>query len=268
MRTTVRRHLGKVVAGTAIAVAGTALMAAITLPDKAGADGDRPGGRSTTRQQGGQQGTAVPPGVVAPAPRQGTGGTGTDPLTADETRKAERIALDRQLRADGEDVGGERGPQPLGVDLAAPPSGDGDAPGAARRATVTFYDYGSDTLITRTVDIATGRVESTTRRKGIQPPLSPEEQTEAARLLIADPLGAGLRADYRDATGRELTGPDQLLSAAMVYRSVPGAQPAALDRCGEHRCARLLPKVRNGPWIDARSLVVDLSARTVVRLAH
>jgi hypothetical protein len=29
---------------------------------------------------------------------------------------------------------------------------------------------------------------------------------------------------------------------------------------------RLFPKVKNGPWIDARTLVIDLSARTVAEL--
>jgi hypothetical protein len=29
---------------------------------------------------------------------------------------------------------------------------------------------------------------------------------------------------------------------------------------------RLFPKVKNGPWIDARWFVVDLSARKVARL--
>ncbi|MGV9574431.1 Tat pathway signal sequence domain protein, partial [Streptomyces nigra] len=42
MREIVRRHLGKVVAGTAIAVAGTAVMVGITLPGTAGA-GERAG---------------------------------------------------------------------------------------------------------------------------------------------------------------------------------------------------------------------------------
>ncbi|WP_435809510.1 hypothetical protein [Streptomyces iakyrus] len=38
MRNIVHRHLGKMVAGTAIAVAGTAVMMAVTLPGTAGAD--------------------------------------------------------------------------------------------------------------------------------------------------------------------------------------------------------------------------------------
>ncbi|MFE7993205.1 Tat pathway signal sequence domain protein, partial [Streptomyces shenzhenensis] len=133
-------------------------------------------------------------------------------------------------------------------------------------ADVTFYDYRDDTLVTRTVDLGAGKVVRTGVQHGVQPPLSRAENAEAARLLIADALGAGLRADYRDATGRDLTSPDQLLLNGAVYRAAPGAQPAALDRCGEHRCVRLFPKVVNGPWIDARYLVVDLSAGRIAAL--
>jgi hypothetical protein len=153
------------------------------------------------------------------------------------------------------------------VDLAEPEADEVDDPDAPRRAEVSFYDYGTDSLVTKTVNLDTGKVEATGTQHGIQPPLSSAEQTEAARLLIADPLGAGLKADYKDATGKELTSPDQLQLASMVYRAVPGAEPAVLDKCGEHRCVRLLPKAKNGPWIDARSLVIDLSTRKVARLA-
>ncbi|GEC03819.1 hypothetical protein SSP24_14740 [Streptomyces spinoverrucosus] len=272
MRNTVHRHLGKMVAGAAVAVAGTAVMVGITLPGTAGADdtaGGTAGGggaRQAARSAGEGQ-AAVPPGVVEQAPVQGEKGTGRDPLTEDEVNRVERIALSRQLRSAGEDVDGGRGPQRLGVDLAEPEAGEvGDAK-APRRAEVSFYDYRDDTLVTRTVNLDTGKVERTASQQGVQPPLSRDEATEAARLLIADPLGAGLKADYKDATGKELTSPDQLLLNSMVFRATPGAQPAVLDQCGEHRCVRLFPKVKNGPWIDARSLVVDLSARKVGELA-
>ncbi|MFD7402197.1 Tat pathway signal sequence domain protein [Streptomyces sp. NPDC059866] len=272
MRKIVHRHLGKVVAGAAIAVAGTAVMVGVTLPGTAGADdtsGGTAGGQSAQQEaQGpGEQGqAAVPPGVVEEAPVEGEKGTGRDPLTDDEIEQVERIALSRQLRTSGEDVDGGRGPQRLGVDLADPEAGELDDPDAPRRAEATFYDYRHDTLVTRTVNLETGKVERTGTQQGVQPPLTRAEATEAARLLIADPLGAGLKADYKDATGRELTSPDQLLLNSMVYRASPGAQPAALDQCGEHRCVRLFPKVKNGSWIDARSLVIDLSARKVAEL--
>ncbi|MFJ9833998.1 Tat pathway signal sequence domain protein [Streptomyces sp. NPDC101169] len=269
MRETVHRHLGKVVAGAALAVAGTAVMVAVTLPGTAGADetGGTKGGGTAARQAGQGPGE-VPPGVVEHAPAEGKKGTGRDPLTDDEIRRVETIALSGPSLSAGENVDGRRGPQRLSVDLADPEADELDDPGAPRRAEVSFYDYKDDALITRTVDLGTGKVVGSVTSRGVQPPLSRDENAEAARLLIADPLGAGLKADYRDATGHELTSPDQLRLAGAVYRATPGGQPAVLDKCGEHRCVRLFPKVKNGPWIDARWLVVDLSARKVGRLAR
>jgi hypothetical protein len=255
-------------AGAAVAAVGTAAMVAITLPGTAGADesGGTKGGGTRAVQQSGQGRDALPPGVVEQAPAEGTKGTGRDPLTDDEVRRVEKLALNRQLLNTGEDVDGDRGPQRLGVDLAEPEAGEADDPGAPRRADVTFYDYKSDTLVTKTVDLDTGKVEETGTQRGVQPPPSRAENAEAARILLADPLGAGLRADYKDAAGKELTSPDQLLLSGGVYRAAPGAQPAVLDQCGVHRCVRLFTKVRNGPWIDTRSLVIDLSAREVAAL--
>lgn len=279
MRKIVRRHLGKVVAGTGIAVAGTAVMVAVTLPGSAGADDSggtgasgSTGSTSSSASTGGsagqsaQQQAAPPPGVVEQVPAEGKKGEGRDPLTDGEMAKIERIALNRQLFNAGENVAGERGPQRIAVDLADPEAAEVDNPNAPRRAEVSYYDYKDDTLVTRTVNLDTGKVERTDTQQGVQPPLSRAESVEATRLLIADPLGAGLKADYKDATSTELTSPDQLLVTSMVYKAVPGAQPAVLDSCGDHRCVRIFPKVKNGPWIDARSLVVDLSARKVAKL--
>lgn len=278
MRNIVHRHLGKMVAGTTIAVAGTAVMVAVTLPGTAGADdsGTRAGqsapqaagaaGAAGAGEAAAGSGRAVPPGVVEAAPAEGQQGEGRDPLTDDELQRAEKIALSRQLFRSSESVDGDRGPQPLGVDLAEPEADEVGRPDAPRRADVTFYDYRDDSLVTRTVDLGTGKVVATGTQHGVQPPLSRAEKAEAAGLLIADPLGSGLKADYKDATGKALTSPDQLQLSGAVYRAAPGAQPAALDQCGEHRCVRLFPKVKNGPWVDARQLVIDLSARKVARI--
>ncbi|MEU6347787.1 Tat pathway signal sequence domain protein [Streptomyces sp. NPDC047072] len=272
MRTIVHRHLGKVVAGAAIAVAGTAVMVGITLPGTAGAD-DTPGAKAGTAQsaaQAGQSGSgqdgAVAPGVVQQAPAEGEKGKGRDPLTDDEIARVEQLAVSRQMFNASEDVEGERGPERLTVDLADPEADELDDPNAPRRAVVTFYDYRDDTLVTKTVDLDTGKVAATGTQHGVQPPLSRAEYAEAAALLIADPQGSDLKADYKDATGKELTSPDQLQLTGAVYRAVPGGQPAVLDKCGEHRCVRLFPKVKNGPWIDARDFIVDLSARKVAKL--
>ncbi|MGP4050737.1 Tat pathway signal sequence domain protein [Streptomyces sp. 2A115] len=272
MRNIVHRHLGKVMAGAGIAVAGTAVMVAITLPGSAGADdsGSGQGAGQTSQQAGQDQGqgqgqTAVQPGVVEQAPADGDTGKGRDPLTDDETKRVEQLALDRQLLRTSENVEGDRGPQRITVNLAEPEADELDDPDAPRRADVSFYDYKDDSLVTKTVNLDTGKVEGTDTQQGVQPPLSRAETIEATQLLIADPLGAGLKADYKDATGKELTTPDQLTLSSMVFRASPG-MPAAIADCGEHRCLRLFVKVKNGPWIDSRDLVVDLSARKVTRI--
>ncbi|MET9906262.1 Tat pathway signal sequence domain protein [Streptomyces sp. NPDC006476] len=267
MRKIVHRHLGKVVAGAAVAVAATAVMVGITLPGTAGADESGGTAGARTANQAAQADGTPAPGVVQQAPAEGDRGKGLDPLTDDETKRVEKIALSPQLLNTGENVRGARGPQRLTVELAEP---DTDQPGsltAPRRADVTFYDYRDDSVVTKTVNLDTGKVEGTSTQHDVQPPLSIAEQTEAARLLIADPLGAGLKADYKDATGKELTSPDQLTLTSMVFRATPGIRPAAaLGKCGEHRCTRLFPKVKNGAWIDARDFVIDLSARKVVKI--
>ncbi|MFD4157005.1 Tat pathway signal sequence domain protein, partial [Streptomyces hydrogenans] len=63
----VRRHLGKVVAGAAMAVTGTAVAVAISLPGTAGAE-DTPAGRAA--------GPAAAPGTGAPSGARGTEGAG------------------------------------------------------------------------------------------------------------------------------------------------------------------------------------------------
>ncbi|MDQ0810508.1 hypothetical protein QFZ63_002222 [Streptomyces sp. B3I7] len=274
MRRKVHRHLGKVVAGAAIAVAGTAAMLAVTLPGSAGASGNGNGngnGSGTASGSAARAGAAgdaaaVPPGVVEEPPAVGKKGVGSDPLTDDETARVVKIAAGPQALARTENVEGDKGPERLSVALAEPDEDELDVTSAPRRADVTYYDYKNDTLVTKTVNLDTGKVEDTGTQHGVQPPLSHDETVEAARLLIADPLGAGLRADYKDATGKKLASPDQLRLDSMVYRASSGAQPAALDKCGEHRCVRLFPKVKNGPWIDSRDLIIDLSARKVAKL--
>ncbi|AZQ38247.1 Tat pathway signal sequence domain protein [Streptomyces cyaneochromogenes] len=269
MRKIVHRHLGKVVAGAAIAVAGTAVMVGITLPGTAGADttgGADGGGRSAQQAAQGQDAAAaVQPGVVEEAPVEGDRGKGNDPLTDDEITRVEKLAVNRQLFDGSENVRGARGPQRIETQLAEPEADEVDDANAPRRAEVTFYDYRDDTLVTRTVNLDTGKVEHTATQRGVQPPLSRSEETEAAKLLIADPLGAGLKADYKDATGKELTSPDQLQLNSMVYKANPGGS-ASVAKCGEHRCTRLFPKIKNGSWVDLRDFVIDLSARKVIRL--
>ncbi|WP_260605311.1 Tat pathway signal sequence domain protein [Streptomyces sp. WAC01280] len=289
-----RRHLGKVVAGAAMAVTGTAVAVAISLPGSAGANGVAgPAGTAGTAGSAGASagtgaagatgqgdagaqaagaaeegtgnqaaGSAPPPATVAPAAAEGEKGLGSDPLTDDELTRAEQLALTPPAAAAQENVEGGRGPQHLGTLLADPVPGDG-----TRRAEVRFYDYAKDELVTRTVNLGTGKVERSAAQRGVQPSAHPEELREALELILASPLGKGVKEDYKDATGKQLTSTEQLWFNGDVYRTYREANvPAQLADCGKHRCVRLVTKVLNGAWINTRNLIVDLSARTVTRV--
>ncbi|MFC9793465.1 Tat pathway signal sequence domain protein [Streptomyces sp. NPDC127584] len=266
-----------------MAVTGTAVAVAVGMPGvSAGQDTPRPAGAAApggaadlggagaadgagaagTGPDGQARGAAAPPATVAPAAAEGKKGVGSDPLTDDELARAEALALTPPGATAQRDVEGGRGPQHLGTGLADPRPGDG-----TRRAEVRFYDYGRDELITRTVNLATGTVEKSAAQRGVQPSAHPEELREALELILASPLGKGVKEDYRDATGKDLASTAQLWFNGDVYRPYREANvPAQLSRCGEHRCVRLVTKVLNGAWIDTRDLIVDLSARTVTRV--
>ncbi|MFI0985599.1 hypothetical protein [Streptomyces exfoliatus] len=283
-----RRHLGKVVAGAAMAVTGTAVAVAISLPGPAGANGaagpagtagttgaagaagaagTSAGGTSAGATGQGEAGAAAtgaapPPATVVPAAAEGEKGVGSDPLTDDELARAGTLALTPPAATAQQDVEGGRGPQHLGTDLADPVEGD-----PTRRAEVRLYDYARDELIIRTVNLDTGKVEKSGSQRGVQPSAHPEELREALELILASPLGKGVKEDYQDATGNELTSTAQLWFNGDVYRTYREKNvPGQLTRCGEHRCVRLVTKVLNGAWIDTRNLIVDLSARTVTRV--
>ncbi|MFD8567745.1 Tat pathway signal sequence domain protein [Streptomyces sp. NPDC059639] len=248
-------------AGAALAVAGAAVTLGVSLPDDTGGD--------TARAATTQQDAVAPEGKVEAAPAEGEKGVGRDPLTDAETARAERLAETAGgLRLNARDVDGDRGPQHLSTNLTEVDPDLSGAAAAQRRADVVFYDYKSDAVVTRTVNLDTGKVEDTATDRGVQPPPSQDELRQAAELLIGSPLGAGLKSDYKDATDKPLTTAGQLQLSGMVFRKETVANvPADLTACGKHRCLRIVTKVKNGPWIDTRALVVDLSDRTVGRLS-
>jgi hypothetical protein len=245
--------------GAAIAVAGTAAMIGITIPLTAsGDDGPSPASSAHAAHGGAAHDPDAPGRLDTPA-APGDKGTGRDPLTPDEEQRAAQLALggDQTLRTRSENVAGKQGgPQLLSTDLAEAGGG------VDRKAEVYFYDYRDDTLVHKTVDLTSGQVESSETSHGSQPPPSPAEATEAARLLIGSDRGAGLKQDFKAATGHALTGPDQLRVQGLVFTPRPGAT-GPLASCGAHRCVRLFTRVKDGPWIDTRHFVIDLSDRTV-----
>ncbi|MGW0756967.1 hypothetical protein ACWD1Y_10850 [Streptomyces sp. NPDC002814] len=256
----------RLLTGTAIALAGTAVAVAVALPMNASGDDGAPGPATTA------QATASPspydspetPGQPAPAAAPQTTGTANDALTDAEIERAAQLALgaDRQLRATSEDVRGLDGkPQLLTTTLVDPDGAD-----AERRADILFYDYRDDRLVKKTVNLTTGRVERAQSTTGTQPPPAGPESREALKVLLADPLGQGVRQDYESATGRPLTSDRQLRVQGMTYDTPPPDGTELADCDGTHRCVRLFTSVRNGPWIDTLKFVIDLSDRSVHRL--
>ncbi|CAL9647523.1 hypothetical protein [Streptomyces sp. enrichment culture] len=264
-----RRALRQLFVGTALAVVGTAAMVAVTLPMNAAGDQGAEAAR-----------TGVAPSATAPAtPHASPSGAGTatesadttvrttgagvgaDPLTDEEIARARQAALagDRTLRTTSEDVRGRDGtPQFLTVDLGE------TAEHGARRAEVLFYDYRDDRAVKKTVDLGSGRVVRTQSAIGVQPPPSHQESREALKVLLASPLGDGLRQDFEAATGMPVGEGDRLAVQGLVYERRGTAGPADCD--GAHRCVRLFTQIKDGPWIDTRQFVVDLSAREAHRL--
>jgi len=189
-------------------------------------------------------------------------GTGRDPLVPAETDAARRIALDAGLRTSGRDVSGAPGPEALSVDISEPLAGEEDSTTAPRRADVYFYDYTDNTLVKQVVNLTTGKVERTARAGDMQPPPSLTETATALRLLLDSAAGADLKAAYRAATGRTLTGTDQLSANGSSYLTSPGDKRT--PQCGRDRCLILFVKAKDGPYLDTTRTVIDLSARTVI----
>lgn len=262
-RTGVRgRTLKRALWGAGIAVAATAAMVAVTLPNGASAhDHSSAKGTAASAGRSGQNGTGSTAVTESDAP-QGPQ-TGIGPLTKEEVDRARSIAL-RSTPRSFLTAEGKQGAEYLDTDLVDAPDATSDTP---RRVEVLSYDYRRDQLVKQTVDLASGTVEHTDTATGVQPPPSNDETTRAAALLIKDPLGQGLRTDFKAATkGQTLTSPDQLRLRGMSFNSGEQSAPADLRKCGKNRCVRLFTQVKNGPWIDTTDYVMDLSDHTVVRI--
>lgn len=215
----------------------------------------------------------------------------TGPLTSKETREASRIAVaaatgqrptpqgekntetaentEGKHAEDGErNAAGGAGAEVL--DTRRPPRAKSAAASTPEsEAEVQLYDYASDSLITRIVDLRSGKVVSSTRQHEVQPPPTRAEARQAVKIILADRrLGEGMRASYEAETKKRLTSPSQLLIQGMSFlgsraEGVKGAEQ--VSQCGTHRCVQLFVRVPGGKWIDTSRIVIDLSAgRTAV----
>ncbi|MEU0842437.1 hypothetical protein ABZ370_23600 [Streptomyces sp. NPDC005962] len=207
----------------------------------------------------------------------------TGPLTSEETREASRIATgtatgqrptpqgEKQNTKDNKaekNAAGGSGAEVL--DTRRPPRAKSAAVSVPdSEAEVQLYDYASDSLITRLVDLRSGKVLRSARQHEVQPPPTLAEARQAVKVILADRrLGEGMRASYKAETKKPLTSPSQLLIQGMSFlgsraEGVKGAEQ--VSQCGAHRCVQLFVRIPGGKWIDTSRIVIDLSAgRTAV----
>ncbi|MBB3730887.1 hypothetical protein [Nonomuraea dietziae] len=168
-----------------------------------------------------------------------------DPLTPEEIARAGEIATAKNHLKSGQ------------TELLYVERDDDKDAEQARRAEAYIYDYSTDTLIVRTVDLGSSKVIEETKGRGVQPPPSKREELRAAELLLADPkLGAGVRQSFRKAAGRELASPSDLALRGLIFSPERG-------RCAQHRCLRLFVRLPDGTFLDTSRIVIDLSAKRV-----
>ncbi|MEV8634023.1 hypothetical protein AB0395_20425 [Streptosporangium sp. NPDC051023] len=221
-----------------------------------------------------QKSRAAETAPSAPAP--------ADPLTDEEIGRAEalasagsrqhmamgRVGLLYVERDDDKDAGeaGEAGRPGTAGDTGSSggpgSSGSSGGSGGRRLAEAYLYDYDTDTLIVRTVDLGTNRVVRETASRGVQPPPSKAEELRAAELLLAQPkLGDGVRLSYAGTAGRLLRSASDLGLRGLVF--TPSQEGGAATQCAVHRCLRLFVRLPGGHWLDTSRIIVDLSAKKI-----
>ncbi|MEU9833078.1 hypothetical protein AB0D67_16250 [Streptosporangium sp. NPDC048047] len=194
----------------------------------------------------GEQGSqAARTAVRTPAPG--------DPLTGQEVALASAVAS-----------AGSRAHMAAGrVDLLYVERDDDKDAEERRQADAYLYDYGSDRLIVRKVDIGLRKVVEETVKQGVQPPPSKVEESRAIGLLLDDPrYGPVVRRSFAQAGGRELRSPSDLGVRGLIF--TPAQEEAGgAAQCDTHRCVRLFVRLPDGTWLDTSRIVVDLSAKKI-----
>ncbi|WP_157430868.1 hypothetical protein [Actinomadura macra] len=189
-------------------------------------------------------------------------GTGLDPLSDQEIQRSRSAALPDQPR----DKAVTGRPQVAFVSANRLDGPDG----APRVADVRLYDYRTDEMVVRHVDLASGRVILTQRAAGTQPIATVDELRRAVELILADRrLGPALRASYKNAAGREPASAADIHTRGHIFRGpqAAGASNAtAVAKCGAQRCFTVNLKLPDGTWMDTGRTVINMSIQRVVIL--
>ena len=198
-----------------------------------------------------------------------------DPVSTAETEMAKSIANPPVIAARtaiaatarAQDTSATASPGVVFLRVEAHRFGKSEASTDKRWADVTSYDYDSDELITKVVDLDTNTVISTARTTEMQPPLADEELTRALSIVFEDPEELSiLQTEYSRITGSQLSTIDQLQYKAFTFfaDSMPGVVNEASTVCGAQRCAQLVLYTHDNIVFEV-SPVVNLSAGVVTQ---
>ncbi len=117
------------------------------------------------------------------------------------------------------------------------------APSDQRRADIFTYDYATNELIESLVDLSTSEVIKTTRKQGVQLPLTEKEIQRAKQIIFDDENEREVLAyEYHRITSQALTDTTELNIKAFTFTadSLPNRINEASKLCGIHRCAQLM----------------------------
>lgn len=163
-----------------------------------------------------------------------------DPLSNDEISRVAALTLQPQLAARSSSPTSSGSQQEV---LLIERHEQKGAPKGQRRADVFIYDYATNELIQSLVDLNTSKVISSTRKQGIQLPLTEVELKRAKQIVFDDEDERQiLEHEYNRITSRVLSDTSELNIKAFTFTadSLPNRVNEASKQCGVHRCAQLM----------------------------
>jgi hypothetical protein len=181
------------------------------------------------------------------------------PLSTEETGYAIHVAsTDASIPAGSTDSLGEPGAEFLYADLP-----DVGADLSGRMVVVSLYDYTSGAAYDQIVDLAAGKVVTSTKSEQAQPPTSATEADIAMQIAIDSEADLMFKDEFEQNMGVPLIATDQVeyVAGAWVYDETTTKGKT----CGEDRCAQLMVSTATGAYLNTWDFVVNLSTKTIVK---
>lgn len=137
----------------------------------------------------------------------------------------------------------------------------------ARMADVYTYNYETDTLHYKIINLNSGQVLQSEKKQSVQLPLTENEISRSTTIASEDQvLHAFLEKEYLKITGQPLQSLDQLKVKAFIFlaESMPGEVNVKTQSCGLHRCARLVMHTSESIALETAP-VINLSTGVVTQ---